>query len=89
MIDQCQECQKKPAVAIVLIAEPMKLRARAMCKDCSGYLPKGGEVRELSTVATVAMPIPAAILKMARGKSDPSNDQGDGRRDGSPNQQGG
>ena len=73
MIDKCQECQKKPAVAIVLIAEPQKLRARAMCKDCSDYLPKGGEVRELRTVATVAMPIPAAILKMARSKDDPSN----------------
>lgn len=73
MIDQCQECQKKPAVAIVLIAEPQKLRARAMCKDCSDYLPKGGEVRELRTVATVAMPIPADLLKMARRKDDPSN----------------
>ena len=70
MIDQCQECQKKPAVNIVLIAEPQKLRARAMCNDCSAYLLPAGEVRELATVANVRLAIPPALLKMAKSSSN-------------------
>ena len=71
MIDQCQECQKKPAVNIVLIAEWNKLGARAMCKDCCDYLKPWGVVQDRRTVTTVALPIPKELL--GRVKSNPSN----------------
>ena len=71
MIDQCQECQKKPAVTIVMIAESKKLRARAMCKDCADYMKPWGVVNELRSVTTVALEIPPQLLR--RVKSDPSN----------------
>ncbi len=71
MIDQCQECQKKPAVNIVLIAEPGRLRARAMCCQCSDYAKPWGEVKTLRSVSTFTLQIPTALLD--RVKSDPSN----------------
>lgn len=68
MIDKCHICEKKPATVVVLIAEPQKLRAHVACKSCAAYLPPKGKVRELATVVTVGFEIPAALLKMARGK---------------------
>lgn len=71
---KCQMCEKKPVANIVLIVEPMKLRARAMCKDCSAYTKPWGEAKAMKDVATLAVELPkemAAILH-----SDPSNDPG-------------